>query len=133
MEVLASRVLLCPTDPARSRHFYGEVLGLAVAREFGPLNDPGVVYFAGGGFLEVSGRAAQPPAPGLTPPIRLWLQVRDIAAEYERLLAAGATVSRPPILEPWGLLEMWIEDPDGVAIVLVEVPENHPLRKDQRL
>ncbi|MCW2548398.1 MAG: gloA [Mycobacterium sp.] len=133
MEVLASRVLLCPTDPARSRHFYGEVLGLAVAREFGPLNDPGVVYFAGGGFLEVSGRAAQPPAPGLTLPIRLWLQVRDIAAEYERLLAAGATVSRPPILEPWGLLEMWIEDPDGVAIVLVEVPENHPLRKDQRL
>jgi predicted enzyme related to lactoylglutathione lyase len=133
MEVLASRVLLCPTDPARSRRFYGEVLGLAVAREFGPLNDPGVVYFAGGGFLEVSGRAAQPPVPGLTPPIRLWLQVRDIAAEYERLLAAGATVSRPPILEPWGLLEMWIEDPDGVAIVLVEVPDNHPLRKDQRL
>ena len=29
MDVLASRVLLCPTDPARSRHFYGEVLGPA--------------------------------------------------------------------------------------------------------
>lgn len=59
MDVLASRVLLCPTDPARSRHFYGDVLGLA-------------------------------------------------------------------------LLEMWIEDPDGVAIVLVEVPAEHPLRRDQR-
>lgn len=128
MEVLASRVLLCPTDPARSRHFYGEVLGLAVAREFGPLEDPGVVYVAGGGFIEVSGRAAQPPAPGL----RLWLQVRDIGVEHERLLAAGARVSRPPVLEPWGLWEMWIEDPDGVAIVLVEVPADHPLRKDQR-
>jgi predicted enzyme related to lactoylglutathione lyase len=128
VDVLASRVLLCPTDPARSRHFYGEVLGLAVAREFGPLEDPGIVYFAGGGFIEVSGRAAQPPAPGM----RLWLQVRDIVAEHERLLAAGATVSRPPILEPWGLLEMWLEDPDGVAIVLVEVPADHPLRKDQR-
>jgi hypothetical protein len=27
---------------------------------------------------------------------------------------------------------MWIEDPDGVRIVLVEVPEDHPLRRDQR-
>jgi predicted enzyme related to lactoylglutathione lyase len=129
VDVLASRVLLCPTDPARSRHFYGEVLGLPVFREFGPLNDPGIVYFAGGGFLEVSGRSAQPPAPGM----RLWLQVRDVAAEHERLLAAGASVTRPPKLEPWGLIEMWIQDPDGVAIVVVEVPADHPLRRDQRL
>jgi hypothetical protein len=27
---------------------------------------------------------------------------------------------------------MWLEDPDGVRIVLVEVPEDHPLRRDQR-
>jgi hypothetical protein len=27
---------------------------------------------------------------------------------------------------------MWIEDPDGVRIVLVEVPEEHPLRRDIR-
>jgi hypothetical protein len=27
---------------------------------------------------------------------------------------------------------MWIADPDGVRIVLVEVPEDHPLRRDQR-
>lgn len=129
MDVLASRVLLCPTDPARSRHFYGEVLGLPVFREFGPLSDPGIVYFAGGGFIEVSGRSAQRPVPGM----RLWLQVRDLAAEHERLVEAGATVTRPPQLEPWGLLEMWLEDPDGIAIVLVEVPADHPLRRDRRL
>jgi hypothetical protein len=28
---------------------------------------------------------------------------------------------------------MWIEDPDGVRIVLVEVPAAHPLRRDPRL
>ncbi len=127
MDVLASRLLLCPTDPARSRHFYGELLGLAVAREFGPLEDPGVVYFAGGNFIEVSGRAAQPPNGGM----RIWLQVRDVAAEHERLVAVGVAISRPPKLEPWGLIEMWIEDPDGVPIVLIEVPPEHPLRRDQ--
>ena len=45
-------------------------------------------------------------------------------------LAAGASVTRPPKLEPWGLIEMWLQDPDGIAIVLVEVPADHPLRRD---
>jgi hypothetical protein len=27
---------------------------------------------------------------------------------------------------------MWITDPDGVRIVLVEVPTQHPLRRDNR-
>jgi hypothetical protein len=27
---------------------------------------------------------------------------------------------------------MWIEDPDGIRIVLVEVPADHPLRRDTR-
>jgi hypothetical protein len=39
---------------------------------------------------------------------------------------------RGPEQEPWGLLEMWIADPDGVRIVLVEVPTEHPLRRDSR-
>jgi predicted enzyme related to lactoylglutathione lyase len=127
MEVLSSRVLLHPADPQRSRAFYGGVLGLAVYREFGPPEHPGVVYFLGTGLLELSGRSDEPPR-GLA----LWLQVRDVAAEHARLVAAGVTVSRAPRLEPWGLVEMWIEDPDGVRIVLVEVPDDHPLRRDQR-
>jgi hypothetical protein len=27
---------------------------------------------------------------------------------------------------------MWTDDPDGVRIALVEVPEDHPLRRDHR-
>jgi predicted enzyme related to lactoylglutathione lyase len=127
MEVLSSRILLRPTDSARSHAFYGDVLGLAVYREFGPPEHRGVVYFLGNGLLEVSGRAGQPPA-GLD----LWLQVRDVAAEHGRLTGAGVTVTRPPRREPWGLVEMWIADPDGVRIAVVEVPEDHPLRRDQR-
>ena len=127
MEVLSSRVLLRPTDPERSRAFYGDVLGLAVYREFGPPEHRGVVYFLGSGLLEVSGRAEEPPS-GLA----LWLQVRDLAAEHARLSLAGIPVLQAPRLEPWGLVEMWIADPDGVRIVLVEIPPDHPLRRDQR-
>jgi predicted enzyme related to lactoylglutathione lyase len=128
MEVLSSRVLLRPSDPVRSQSFYRDVLGLAVYREFGPPDHPGVVFFLGNGLLEVSGQADEPPPRSLG----LWLQVRDVAAEHARLAAAGVTVTQPPRLEPWGLVEMEIADPDGVRIILVEVPDDHPLRRDQR-
>ncbi|MDX3755068.1 VOC family protein [Streptomyces sp. AK02-04a] len=124
VHVLSSRILLRPTDPERSRAFYGERLGLAVHREFGTGPARGTVYFLGGGFLEVSGRSETPPSPAL----RLWLQVADADAAYEELSAAGVDIVRPPVKEPWGLIEMWIADPDGVEIVLVEIPADHPLR-----
>jgi catechol 2,3-dioxygenase-like lactoylglutathione lyase family enzyme len=128
MEILSSRVLLRPADLDRSRRFYRDALGLAVYREFGPAEDPGVVFFLGQGLLEVSG-----PGPGSSGgPVMLWLQVRDVRAEHARLTAAGVRVLREPVDEPWGLTEMWIEDPDGVRIVVVEVPADHPLRRDPR-
>ncbi|MEU8652201.1 VOC family protein [Streptomyces sp. NPDC048737] len=124
VHVLSSRILLRPTDPERSRAFYGEQLGLAVYREFGTGPERGTVYFLGGGFLEVSGRTRTPPDPA----VRLWMQVPDAAAAHEELTAAGVEIVRPPVKEPWGLVEMWIADPDGTPIVLVEVPADHPLR-----
>ncbi|MEU4348924.1 VOC family protein [Streptomyces sp. NPDC023838] len=124
VHVLSSRTLLRPTDPDRSRAFYGGQLGLAVYREFGTGPERGTVYFLGGGFLELSGRAEAPPAPGL----RLWLQVADAAQAYEELTGRGVEVLRPPVREPWGLIEMWLQDPDGVRIAVVEVPADHPLR-----
>jgi len=124
VHVLGSRILLRPTDPERSRTFYGERLGLAVYREFGTGPERGTVYFLGGGFLELSGRSDHPPSPA----VRLWLQVADVHAAHDELRAAGVEIVRPPVREPWGLIEMWIADPDGVPIVLVEVPADHPLR-----
>ncbi|MGD3107081.1 VOC family protein [Streptomyces sp. YGL11-2] len=124
VQVLSSRVLVRPSDPERSRAFYGEALGLAVYREFGTGPERGTVYFLGGGFLEVSGRAT-----GVaTPTLQLWLQVADAARAHEELVAHGVEVLRPPVREPWGLIEMWIADPDGHKVVIVEVPADHPLR-----
>jgi len=58
----------------------------------------------------------------------LWLQVPDAVAEAERLVAAGVTVRKPVERMPWGLVEFWIEDPDGAELRIVEVPDDHPLR-----
>jgi predicted enzyme related to lactoylglutathione lyase len=128
VDVLSSRILLRPADLDRSHRFYRDVLALAIYREFGTPADPGIVFFLGTGMLEVSGRSDS--APGRS--VMIWLQVRDVHAEHDRLAAAGVPVLRPPATEPWGLIEMWIEDPDGVRIVLVEVPADHPLRRDVR-
>jgi catechol 2,3-dioxygenase-like lactoylglutathione lyase family enzyme len=128
VEVLGSRVLLRPSNLAGSRRFYRDILGLAVYREFGDPADPCVVFFLGGGFLEISGAAAERATPNLS----LWLQVRDVAAEHRRLQGLGVDIVEAPCRQPWGLTEMWLADPDGVGIVLVEVPEEHPLRRDLR-
>ncbi|GAA1678536.1 VOC family protein [Nonomuraea maheshkhaliensis] len=128
MEVLSSRVLLRPRDPARSRRFYAETLGLAVYREFGAPDHPGVVFFLGQGLLELSGSSPDGAGPGVS----LWMQVRDVVREEERLRRAGVTVLREARTEPWGLIELWIADPDGHRIVLVQVPADHPLRRDAR-
>jgi len=128
VDVLSSRILLRPNDLERSLHFYRDVLGLAIYRQFGTPADPGVVFFLGSGMLEVSGRSDGP----LGRSVMIWLQVRDLPAEHERLTAAGVRVLRPPTTEPWGLIEMWIEDPDGIRIAIVEVPADHPLRRDPR-
>jgi catechol 2,3-dioxygenase-like lactoylglutathione lyase family enzyme len=128
VEILSSRILLRPVDLDRSRRFYRDVLGLAVYREFGPAADPAVVFFLGQGLLEVSGGGTAPSGEA----VMIWLQVRDVRAEHSRLAAAGVRILREPAAESWGLTEMWIEDPDGVRIVLVEVPADHPLRRDAR-
>jgi catechol 2,3-dioxygenase-like lactoylglutathione lyase family enzyme len=125
MDVLSSRLLLHPRDLAASQRFYRDVLGLAVYRQF----PGGEVYFLGNGILEVSGGGSDGPLPA---GLELWLQVRDVGAEHDRLAGLGVPVLRPPQLEPWGLIETWIADPDGVRIVLVQIPDEHPLRRDNR-
>jgi len=124
MDVLSSRGLIHPKDPEVSTAFYRDTLGLAIDKEF----PGGTVFFLGHGSLEIVGKGETGPSPD----VALWLQVRDLAATLEELKAKGLTADRDARREPWGLDEAWISDPDGTRIVLVEVPEKHPLRTDPR-
>jgi predicted enzyme related to lactoylglutathione lyase len=125
MEVLSSRVLLHPMDFERSCRFYAETLGLHVYREWSSGSTRGVVFFLGGGFLELSGSSRT----RANETASLWLQVRDVDAVGRELEEAGVDIVEPPTDKPWGLREMHIRDPDGLRIVIVEVPETHPLRR----
>ena len=125
MELLVSRILLHPTDLDRSLRFYEQTVGLAIYREWGTGASRGVVFFlGGGGLLEVSGRSPEPPSAA----IELVLQVRDLGATRRRLGERGVVVEAEPELKPWGLLEMTVRDPDGLSLIFVEVPPDHPRR-----
>ena len=125
MEVLSSRVLLQPLNFERSFRFYTESLGLHIFREWGSGSSRGAVFFLGGGFLELSGSSPTEASESVS----LWLQVRDVNAVWNELQEARVDIIELPTDKPWGLREMQIRDPDGLGIVIVEVPEIHPLRR----
>jgi catechol 2,3-dioxygenase-like lactoylglutathione lyase family enzyme len=127
MEILASRTLFRPADYQRSLSFYRDDIGLAIWRDYGG----GTVFFAGQSLLELAGYGepdhSRGPFPGA-----LWLQVRDIASTQEELASRGVPIAREARRESWGLLEMHVTDPDGITLIFVEVPPEHPLRRDTR-
>ena len=127
MEILASRMLLRPADYQRSLAFYRDALGLAVAREY----PGGTVFFAGQSLIELAGPGRGSGAGGSFPGA-LWLQVRDVYAAQAQLRERGVVIAREARQEPWQLHEMQIEDPDGMTLIFVQVPESHPLRRDSR-
>jgi catechol 2,3-dioxygenase-like lactoylglutathione lyase family enzyme len=128
MDVLAMRTIFRCRDLARSREFWEDVLGLTVAREYGTDGRVlGVVLFAGGGMVELT--TGDPDGPDRSEDAVIWLQVADVHAEEARLVERGVGIDREARRMPWGLVECWVSDPDGVRVVLVEVPPDHPLRR----
>ena len=52
--------------------------------------------------------------------VRFALQVPDLHAAVERLVAHGALLVHPPVLTPWGDLNARLQDPDGMQITLFQ-------------
>jgi catechol 2,3-dioxygenase-like lactoylglutathione lyase family enzyme len=127
MEILSSRMLLRPADYQRSLRFYRDEIGLAIARDYGA----GTVFFAGQSLLELAGFGSPDHSRGPFPGA-LWLQVRDIEATQTELRGRGVAIAREARREPWGLYEMHVTDPDGITLIFLEIPPDHPLRKDTR-
>ena len=124
MDILSSRVLFRPADYQRSLEFYRDALGLAIAREY----PGGTVFYAGQSLIELAGHGEGTSFSGA-----LWLQVRDVYATQDELRARGVEIAREARREMWGLHEMHVRDPDGVTLIFVQIPDNHPLRRDGRM
>ena len=128
MEILSSRVLFRPADYDGSVRFYRDSLGLAIAREY----PGGTVFFAGQSLIELAGHGEPTALSDTQFPGALWLQVRDLYQTQDELRDRGVAIAREARREPWGLHEMHIADPDGITLIFVQIPEDHPLRRDSR-
>lgn len=126
MHVLQSRVLLRPADMDAAIRFYERQVGLVRYREWGERPHRGVVYFLGGGFLELTESGTPGPRPE---GVRLWLQVADAAAARDELAERAVAIVCEPEHKPWGLVEFTVRDPDGLPLVVIETPRSHPLRR----
>lgn len=123
MEVLSSRVMVRTDDLTVSVAWWRDTLGLSVAREYGADGVvTGVAMFCGGSLLEFSAKGSDPAS------LTLWLQVPDVEGEADRLIDLRVDHDGRPAAMPWGLIEWWIKSPEGVRLVLVEIPADHPLR-----
>ena len=127
--VMELRVALTTRDFERLLRFYTEGLGLAPANLWTSEHGKALIFEMGKGTLELFDEshaahideieAGQP----VSGPIRFALQVPDVQAAMDRLLAKGATLVHPPVMTPWGHRNVRLQDPDGMQVTLFQVIE----------
>jgi catechol 2,3-dioxygenase-like lactoylglutathione lyase family enzyme len=125
-EGVALTLLMVVSDMDRSRHFYRDVLGATVYREYGGTSC--VLSFQGTWLLLVTGGGPTKDKPTVTfaPPTdadvvshELTIRVPDCQAAYEILKARGANFLTPPV--DWGgEIRCFFRDPDGNLLEISE-------------
>jgi catechol 2,3-dioxygenase-like lactoylglutathione lyase family enzyme len=125
-EGVALSLLLVVSDMERSRHFYRDVLGATVYREYGGTSC--VLSFQGAWLLLVTGGGPTKDKPTVTfaPPRdadiashELTIRVPDCQAAYEILKERGAIFLTPPV--DWGgEIRCFFRDPDGNLLEISE-------------
>jgi methylmalonyl-CoA/ethylmalonyl-CoA epimerase len=121
------RVALTTSDYERLVKFYSQGLGIEPAAIWN--NDGGRALILDMGratlelFDEAQAQAIDQIEAGrrISGQIRFALQVPDLKAAMERLLAHGATLVHPPVMTPWGDYNVRLQDPDGLQVTLFQV------------
>lgn len=121
------RVALTTSDYERLVKFYSQGLGIEPAAIWN--NDGGRALILDMGratlelFDEAQAQAIDQIEAGrrISGQIRFALQVPDLKAAMERLLAHGATLVHPPVMTPWGDYNVRLQDPGGLQVTLFQV------------
>ena len=127
--VFELRVAFTTRDYERLTKFYCEGLGIDPAAIWN--NDQGraLVLDMGHATLEIFDETQAEiideieAGQRISGQIRFALQVPDLKAATDRLLAHGATLVHPPVITPWGDNNVRLQDPDGMQITLFQVPD----------
>jgi lactoylglutathione lyase len=109
------RCEIFPVDLDATVDFYARVLGFAVLKD--QRRDPVAYVSLGRGDVLVGAlrgdaadvRTARRPQTG----VELVLEVDDVGAERDRVVAAGWPLNEDLQLRPWGLTDFRVLDPDG--------------------
>jgi catechol 2,3-dioxygenase-like lactoylglutathione lyase family enzyme len=124
--VLEFRVAFTTHDYERLVKFYCDGLGIEPAAIWNNDGGRALMLEMGHATLEIfderQAEAIDQIEAGkrLSGPIRFALQVPDLQAAMERLLANGATLVHPPVVTPWGDHNVRLQDPDGMQITLFQ-------------
>ncbi len=127
--VLELRVALTTEAFDRLAGFYREGLGLEPAQVWPDDQGRALVLDLGKATLEVfDEKQAQTidkmeVGHRISGQVRFALQVPDLKAATERLLAHGATQVHPPVVTPWGDQNVRFQDPDGMQITLYQASD----------
>ncbi len=103
-------------DPAASREFYGEVLGLE------PVMDHGwIATFAAPGNSSAQLSLMSHDA-GATMRPDVSVEVDDVDAAHAAAQRMGCEIVHPLTDEPWGVRRFFVRDPDGNVLNILSHP-----------
>jgi len=125
--IIELRVALTTSDYERLVKFYCDGLGLEPAQFWNNGQGRALILNMGNATLEIFDETQAQTidqietGQRISGQIRFALQVPDLKAAMERLLAHGATVVHTPVLTPWGDYNVRLQDPDGMQITLFQV------------
>ena len=115
VEILSARPNFHVKDVKASVAFYQDILGFDVKAMMGePPNF--ALMTAGGGEIALN-QHDDPQMSGC------YVYVTGVEALHDHCAAKGATITYPLTLEPWGLLNFVVADPDGHKIAIGEQQE----------
>ncbi|WP_210367141.1 VOC family protein [Bacillus sp. REN3] len=117
MEMKMGYVILYVSDLEKTKHFYGELLGLKLRNEFGTY----IEYDTGHTILSMNTRASGreitklpiPDGPRTEQTFELGFVTEDVKGKVEELREAGVPILLEPNEKPWGQVVAYAADPDG--------------------
>jgi catechol 2,3-dioxygenase-like lactoylglutathione lyase family enzyme len=124
------RVAITTSDYDRLVKFYCDGLGIEPAQIWNNGQGKALILDMGQATLEIFDETQAQTidqieaGKRISGQIRFALQVPDLKAATERLLANGAILVHEPVVTPWGDHNVRLQDPDGMQITLFQTVDH---------